>query len=131
MDLAFNARAGPLAQVGVHILILDQVVQLATGAYGWYKARERTQSLSQLLEAKGAHLVNTSSFDKRVYTQCRDEQGQVLGVVVREGIATSTKLPKASTANPEDPNQACLRALTTGLLCFFSIPMQLPQYWQN
>ena len=120
MDLAFNARAGPLAQIGVHILTLDQVVQLMTGAYGWYKARERTRSLSQLLDAKGAHLVNTSSFDKRVYTQCRGEQGQILGVVVQEGTATSTKLPKASTANPEDPNQACLRALTTGLLCFFN-----------
>ena len=29
-----------------------------------------------------------------------------------------TELPKASTAAPEDPSQACLRALTTGLLLF-------------
>ena len=29
-----------------------------------------------------------------------------------------TELPKASTVAPEDPSQACLRALTTGLLFF-------------
>ena len=34
MDLAFNAKAGPLAQIGLHIITLDQAIQLATGAYG-------------------------------------------------------------------------------------------------
>ena len=34
MDLAFDAKAGALAQVGLHIITLDQAIQLATGAYG-------------------------------------------------------------------------------------------------
>ncbi len=121
MNVAFGAKAGPLATVGLQIITLDQAIQLATGVYGWYKAKERTQSLTQLLSAKGASLVSTSTFDRPIYAECRQQRGKVLSVVSQEGSATSTALPKAPTANPDDPSQACLRALTTGLLCFFDV----------
>ena len=119
MNVAFRARCGPLEQVGLQIIGLDQAIQLATGAYGWYKAKERTQSLTQLLSTKGASLVSTSSFDKRVYVEYRSQRGQLLGVVIQNSSVASTTLPIASTAIPDDPGHACLRALTTGLLCFF------------
>jgi len=34
---------------------------------------------------------------------------------------TTTSLPKASTATPDHAGLACLRASTTGLLCFYSV----------
>lgn len=119
MNVAFKLNAGPLATIGLQIVSSDQAIQLATGAYGWYKAQGRARSLTQLLSAKGANLVSTSAFDRRIYTECRSQQGQVLGVVVQDGEVQSTELPDASTASPEDSSQACLRALTTGLLCYF------------
>src|SRR5271154_1279654 len=121
MELAFNVNAGPLSQIGVQIVTLDAAVQLAIGAYGWYKARERSHSLSQLLSARGGNLISTSSFNKDVYNRNRQHQGQVLGVVVQNGAVVSTELPKASTAINEHAGQACLRALTTGILCFYSV----------
>jgi hypothetical protein len=121
MELAFNVNAGPLAQIGIQIVTLDTAVQLAIGAYGWYKARERSQSLIQLLSAGGVNLVSTSSFNKDIYNRNRQHQGQVLGVVIQNGGVTSTGLPKASTAINEHAGQACLRALTTGILCFYSV----------
>ena len=120
MNVAFKIDAGPLATIGLQIFSLDQAIQLASGAYGWYKAQGRTQSLTQLLSAKGASLVSTSAFDVPTYLECRSQSGQVLGVVVQDGEILSTELPEACTARPRDPSQACLRALTTGLLCFFN-----------
>lgn len=121
MELAFNVKAGPLAQIAIQIVTLDTAVQLAIGAYGWYKARERSQSLIQLLSASGGDLISTSSFNKEVYNGNRQHQGQVLGVVVQNGGVVSAELPKASTAISGHAGQACLRALTTGILCFYSV----------
>jgi hypothetical protein len=121
MELAFNVNAGPLAQIGIQILTLDTAVQLAIGAYGWYKARERSHSLTQLLSARGGSLISTSSFNKDVYNRNRQHQGQVLGIIVQNGAVVSTELPKASTAINEHAGQACLRALSTGILCFYNV----------
>ena len=43
----------------------------------------------------------------------------VHGVAVKGGILTSLPLPKASTATEGHAAQACLRALTVALLCFY------------
>lgn len=45
----------------------------------------------------------------------------VQGVVVQNRKVQRTELPKASTAIPDHPGTACLRALTTGLLCVFPL----------
>ena len=118
MELGFNVKnVGPLANIGLQIITLDQVVQIAIGAYGWYKGRERSQSLATLLATKGATLVSTSTFDKRSYHHYRTDHDNMLGVVVQKGCSKSIPLPEASTGFTDDPGQACLRALTTGLLC--------------
>ena len=44
----------------------------------------------------------------------------VHGVVVQDRKVRRTELPKASTAIPDHPGIACLRALTAGLLCMFA-----------
>lgn len=121
MNLSFSAKAGPLATIGFQLITLDQALQLATGAYGWYKARERTQSLAQLMTAKGASLVSTSTFSKQVYAANRITRSEMIGVVLQEGTFRSTALPKACTGLSDDPGVACLRALATGLLSFYSV----------
>ena len=40
MSIAVNLKGGPFSQVGLEIVSLATAYQLATGLYGWYKARE-------------------------------------------------------------------------------------------
>lgn len=121
MELGFSvSRAGPLSQISVQLLTLDTAVHLATGAYGWWKARERSASFADLIAIDGGHLVSTSSFNLVQYTYNR-RQGLVQGSFVQDGRLQLVDLPKASTAVPDDAGLACLRALTTGLLCIYSI----------
>ena len=117
MSVAFAVNAGPLAQVGLEIASLPTAFQLATGAYGWIKARERSQSLQELLLVSGGQLVSTSSFSLNRYKNIRSDHTSMQGVVVQDDQVQRTSLPKGSTAVPDNPGAACLRAITTGLLC--------------
>lgn len=119
MSIAFAVNAGPLAQVGLEIASLPAAYQLATGAYGWFKARERSKSLQELLSVSGGQLVSTSSFNLTLYKDIRTDHTAMQGVVVQDQKVQRTTLPKGSTAIPDHPGAACLRALTTGLLCLY------------
>jgi hypothetical protein len=118
MALSISFAAGPLAQVGLNILSWDTTYHLAVNAYGWYKARERSQALTDIFTAASGELVATSSFNRRTYVDRRRDD-RLQGVVVQEGLVQTTALPKASTALPDHAGLACLRALTTALLCFY------------
>ena len=117
MSIAFAVNAGPLAQIGLEIASLPAAYHLATGAYGWFKARERSKSLQELLSVSGGQLVSTSSFNFSLYKDIRTDHTAMQGVVVQDQKVQRTTLPKGSTAIPENSGAACLRALTTGLLC--------------
>jgi hypothetical protein len=120
MSLSFNVKnAGPLSQVGFEIISLNTAVQLATGAYGWWKAIERSKSLRQLLSVSGGELVGTSSFNYSAYRDLRTQYGIMQGVVVQDREVRTTALPKASTAVPDHAGTACLRALIAGILCLY------------
>ncbi|CAF9909591.1 MAG: hypothetical protein HETSPECPRED_009469 [Heterodermia speciosa] len=121
MSIAVNLKGGPFSQVGLEIVSLATAYQLATGLYGWYKARERSQCLTELLSISGGELVSTSSFNVRLYQRTRSQHSMVQGVVVQDRKVQRTGLPKASTAIPDHPGTACLRALTAGLLCMFAL----------
>ncbi|KAL8722210.1 MAG: hypothetical protein Q9225_001255 [Loekoesia sp. 1 TL-2023] len=116
MSIAFTVNAGPLTQIGLELASLPTAYALATGAYGWFKARERSKSLQELLSVSGGQLVSTSSFNLRSYRDIRTDHTSMQGVVVQDRKVQRTSLPKGSTAIPEHPGTACLRALTTGLL---------------
>ncbi|MCJ1247703.1 hypothetical protein MMC30_004918 [Trapelia coarctata] len=121
MSLSFNVNVGPLSQVGLEIVSMATAYHLATGAYGWFKANERSRSLTQLLSVSGGELVGTSSFNFHVYNDIRTHHGMMQGVIVQEQKVHSTGLPKGSTAIPDHPGTACLRALTAGLLCLYEL----------
>ena len=121
MSLSFTANYGPLAQVGLEIASLPTAVQLATGAYGWYKAKERTKSLQQMLSISGGQLVSTSSFNYNFYKAIRQDHTFMQGVVVQDHKVQQTRLPKGSSAIPQDSGAACLRAVTAGLLCLLDV----------
>ncbi|KAL5312811.1 hypothetical protein ACEPPN_019237 [Leptodophora sp. 'Broadleaf-Isolate-01'] len=125
MAVSFSFNAGPLAQIGFNVLSLDTAYHLAVGAYGWYKARERSQSLKEVWKIAGGELISTSSFDKEQYSLAISRHSMVQGIVIQEGQLLPTSLPKASTALPEDPGLTCLRALVTGLLCFYDVEASL------
>ena len=120
-SIAFSVKAGPLSQVALEIASLGTAYQLATGAYGWYKSHERSKSLTELLSVTGGELVSTSAFDLNLYRNIRLNEGMMQGVVVQDQIVQGTNLPKGSTAIPDHPGTACLRALTAGLLCVYRI----------
>ena len=112
MDLSFSIPGGgPLAQVGLHIL--STAVHLATGAIGWWKARERSQSLTQSLSASKASLVSTSAFDGASYQE-RRKTGVVQGLGVQEVVLRKFPNDLELTAVLQDPGVDCLRALNHG-----------------
>ena len=119
MSIAFNINAGPLSQIGLEIASLPTAYQLATGIYGWFKANERSKSLTESLSVSGGQLVSTSSFNFSFYRAVRLDYSSVQGVVVQDQKVQRTKLPNGSSALPDHSGQACLRALTAGLLCLY------------
>lgn len=120
MDLSFNiSGAGPLSQISAHIISFDTAVFLASGAIGWWKARERSRSLSESLSACKTSLISTSSFDYITYREIR-KSGFVQGLAVEQGILRKISVGIESTAVSQSPGLDCLRALTTGLLCLYS-----------
>lgn len=123
MELSFNVSgAGPLAQIGLHIIGFDTAVHLATGAVGWWKARERSQSLIQSLTACKAALVSSSTFDVALYRQ-RRQDGIIQGLGVQGEILMRYERGVESTATSPHSGIDCLRALTTGLLCLCDVKL--------
>ena len=120
MTLAFNvSNLGPLSQIGFDYKDVGTAVYLATGAYGWFKSRERTLSLEQTLAASGVSLAIVSTFNSSRYTKYRQDHGCTCGVArTLQNTITRIKLPKASTALEGHAGMMCLRALTLALLCF-------------
>ena len=121
MDVQFNVpNAGPLTAVSLHLLSFRTAVHLATGAVGWWKARERTRSFSECISANKAVLVGTTSFNSKIYKEKRN-QGFIQGLVVEQGCLQIAQGRIETTAVARDFGVNCLRALTTGLLCFYGI----------
>lgn len=71
------------------------------------------------LAASGGRSVPTSSFNLVAYRDIRESHRAVQGIVAQDGNVKNTPLPKASTAIPQHPGTACLRVLTTELLCYY------------
>lgn len=125
MELGFSVAAGPLSQISVSLFSVELAVQLATGAYGWWKVRDRTQSLARLVGSKGAQISATSTFNLLRYVDRR--QDSLLRGVARnpDGILSCVTLPNASTASAGDAGMVCMRAVVCALLCFYSTPTVL------
>lgn len=120
MELGFSISAGPLSQISVPVVSIELAVQLATGAYGWWKARDRGRSMLGLVESKQCQLSTTSSFNLLRYVD-RRKGGLIRGVARNpDGILSCVTLPNASTASSGDQGLACLRAVVCALLCFYN-----------
>ena len=121
MDLTFNVpNAGPLTSVSLTVLNLRTATYLATGVYGWWKARGRTISFTESLSASRATLVGTTSFNTTLYRQKRSH-GYIQGLIVDNGSLECAPGQVQSTSVSENVGVNCLRALTTGLLCLYDI----------
>jgi hypothetical protein len=95
------------------------VVQLAVGAYGWWKARERSTSLITMIQANGGNLTSSVSFNRaRYFTLCQASEAR--GIAWHDGRIESISLPQVATGCAGDPGLICLRAITTALLALFS-----------
>src|SRR5436305_10481905 len=101
MDLGFNVNRGPLSQINLSIMSFDMAVHLATGAYGWWKARSRSETLSEVLASKYGQLSASTRFNHATYVSARSRQ-HIRGVAFNEGRLESLDLPKASTAMDGD-----------------------------
>jgi hypothetical protein len=121
MEPGFRVSAGPLSQISVPLMSAETALYLAAGADGWWKARERSSALLDIIRARGAKLVCPSIFDCSNYEQQRRDE--VITGIARQvgGTFISFDLPKASTARNAGSSLLCLRALITGLLCFFEL----------
>ncbi|KAI9874713.1 MAG: hypothetical protein M1830_009379 [Pleopsidium flavum] len=136
MEVGFTVNAGPLSQISVHLISLQTAVQLATGAWGWWRGPQRIQSLQQTLEAVNAALVPAHTFLRQRYTAFRNDHGCVYGAAFDASRKlVRMPLPRASTALSEDAGIDCLRALILGLSCFMDehqiyglLKELLPQY---
>ena len=121
MDLTFNVpNAGPLSSVSLKVLDLRTATYLATGIYGWWKARGRTVSFTESLSANKATLVGTTSFNTALYKQKRSH-GYIQGLVVDSGSLECAPGQVQATSVSGNIGVNCLRALTTGLLCLFDV----------
>lgn len=123
MDISFNVKSlGPISQISAHILNFDTAIVLASGAYGWWKARERSLSLVESLSAHKTSLVSTSTFNYNAYREAR-KLGNVQGLARRHGFLQKFKTGVESTAVTQNAGIDCLRSLATGLLCFYSVEL--------
>lgn len=121
LAISLNINAGPLAQVSFGSISLPSIrnaIQLTTGAYGWFKGIERSQSLVHLLESYNAQLTSTSAFNLVQYRECRTWHDNMVGVIVENGGTTAVTLPNGSSATITNiPGMTCLRAVACCLLC--------------
>src|SRR5271156_139733 len=120
MELSFNVAWGPISQIAVPFLDVSSAVQLAVGAYGWWKARERTMSLAEMVRANGGLLAPSTTFNFFRYLSVR-ESGELRGIAWFDGRLESVPVPKASTGKSGDAGLSCLRAITTTLLVLFYV----------
>lgn len=123
MELGFSVAAGPLSQISVSLFSVELAIQLATGAYGWWKVRDRGRSLAGLVGSKGAQISAASTFNLLRYVDRRKDC--LLRGVARDpdGVLSCVTLPNASTASSGDAGMICLRAVVCALLCFYEIPI--------
>jgi hypothetical protein len=120
MELAFNVAWGPISQVAVPLLDVKTAVQLAVGAYGWWKARERSVSLVDMVQAVGGQLAPCTAFSHSRYLSAR-HTSEVRGIAWYDGRLEAFPLPRASTGNWGDLGLICLRAVTTALLALYDV----------
>ena len=120
MELAFNVAWGPISQIAVPFIDVSSAVQLAVGAYGWWKARERTMSLAEMVCANGGRLAPSTTFNFSRYLSIR-ESDQLRGIAWFDGRLESVPVPKASTGQSGDAGLSCLRAITTALLVLYDV----------
>jgi len=52
-----------ISQVAVPFVDINSAIQLAVGAYGWWKARNRTASLVKIINGNGGSLTPAFSFN--------------------------------------------------------------------
>jgi hypothetical protein len=120
MELAFSVAWGPISQVAVPLLDVKTAVQLAVGAYGWWKARERSITLVDMVHAIGGQLAPPTTFNAAQYQFVR-RKTEVRGIAWYNGRLEAVPLPRASTGNWGDLGLICLRAVTTALLTLYNI----------
>ncbi|KAK4197925.1 hypothetical protein QBC40DRAFT_341641 [Triangularia verruculosa] len=90
---------------------------LATGDFGWFKGPQRTQTLVNCLQAKGAELKTIHSFSFQRYKNFRQKHDAPQGTFVDQGVAMPIVLPNALTEVSRAPAMSCLRAITVCLVC--------------
>lgn len=119
MELGFSVTAGPLSQISVSLFSVELAVQLATGAYGWWKARDRGHSMLGLVESRACRITTTSTFNLIRYVDKRRDS--LTRGVARDpdGVISCVSLPNASSASSGDQGIVCLRAVTCALMCFY------------
>jgi hypothetical protein len=120
MELSFNVAWGPISQIALPLVDVAGAVQLAVGAYGWWKARERSLSLTEMIRAVGGRLAPSISFNVSNYLLERNSTGEVRGITWHDGRLESFPLPNASTGASGQSGLDCFRALTTALLALYS-----------
>ena len=120
MELAFNVAWGPLTQIAIPFIDIRSAVELAAGAYGWWKARERSLSLIEMIHASGGRLAPSTTFNMSLYYAAR-QTSSVRGIAWYDGRLESFPLPRASTGSLGDSGLVCLRALTTALLALYDV----------
>ena len=125
MELALNVAWGPISQVAVPFLDVYTATQLAVGAYGWWKARNRSVSLVQLIHGNGGSLMPALAFNSNRY-QTALALSEFRGVAWFDGRLESATLPTAGTGRFGDAGLHCLRALTTALLAFYDVGSIVP-----
>ena len=120
MEVAFNVAWGPISQIAVPLLDLKSAVELAVGAHGWWKARQRSVSLLEMVLSGGGALVPSFAFNLRRYVAAC-QTAEFRGIAWFDGRLESLRLPNASTAIKGDAGLLCLRALTTVLLALYDV----------
>jgi hypothetical protein len=119
MELSFNVPWGPLSQIAIPLVDVNGAVQLAIGAYGWWKARERSLSLIETIATCG-QLSPSTNFNELRYDAAR-RTTEVRGIAWYDGRLESLPCPGASTGTMGDKGLICLRAITTALLAIYDV----------
>ena len=121
MEVGFNvSHLGPISQLSIPLLDVPGAVQLARGVHGWWKARPRSITFTQAIEAAGGQLSPSTTFVKHRYYEARDGT-EVRGIAWDDGKLESLALPNASTSTEGDDGLICLRAIISALLAIYNV----------
>lgn len=113
--MSFNVITGvPAGIVDTHT-----AVQMAGGTYGWWKAKERSVSLTEMIATHG-RLAPSTNFNKFRYETARHTT-KIHGIARYDGRLESFPCFSSSTANIEDEGLLCLCAITTALLTIYDV----------